>query len=185
MWPRTSQLKWGLGGDHRDVAKRSKKSDVLNRRDTPDSLLPDPLASEHQTLRDIETHLHLSIGSDGGVYNATLPWYMQLIYEIGVYNEYFRVFSSETLKSCMIHRESIHKSTWNRSIQVLNLLSRNTASYMLLAVLMTWQLPADNGTCVWNSTEALCHSYSPHLAKGIHYCKWNTGKYHSPHRVHY
>ena len=81
--------------------------------------------------------------------------------------------SMTSLRDCIINVNSFQKASWNRSIQLLNLITRCTVGFLVISLLLDWQMPADDGTCTLQGTEELCYSISPAMPDGIATCGWN------------
>ena len=124
------------------------------------------------TIYRLEAYLD-AILADVGVYCENISWYRALFQEIGVFNDYFNAFSMTSLRDCIINVNSFQKASWNRSIQLLNLITRCTVGFLVISLLLDWQMPADDGTCTLQGTEELCYSISPAMPDGIATCGWN------------
>ena len=76
------------------------------------------------TIFDLEKYLDRAILADVGAYCPEAHWARQTLEELRVYNDYFNAFSMASLRDCVININSFNKASWNRTIQLLNLLTR-------------------------------------------------------------
>ena len=124
------------------------------------------------TIFDLEKYLDRAILADMGAYCPEAHWARQTLEELRVYNDYFNAFSMASLRDCVININSFNKASWNRTIQLLNLLTRNTFAFLVLSILLDWQMPVDDSSCSRQASEESCYNRSPAMPNGIHYCGW-------------
>ena len=128
------------------------------------------------TIYAIEDYIDRAILADVGVYSDRIPSTRALFQEIGVFNDYFNAFSMTSLRDCIINMNSFQKASWNRSINLLNLTTRCTFAFLMVALLLLRQVPINDGTCSMQETVD-CESLVTTLPPGIPLCHWKYGKY--------
>ena len=130
------------------------------------------LSGLDSTIYAIEGYIDRAILADMGVYSDRVPWAKALFQEISVFNDYFNAFSMTSLRDCIININSFHKASWNRSVQLLNLTTRCTFAFLMVALLLARQIPVNDGTCSMQETTELCESFVTTLPPGIPLCYW-------------
>ncbi len=131
------------------------------------------MSANVKTLETLEEYLDAAIGTNNGVYSAKRPWYTQCFYELSIFHDYINVFNSNKADYTVLHMNAANLSSWNRFIQTLNLLTRNTLAFLIVVILLDQQVPADDRTCALQETKATCRSLKPAIAPDIYLCVWD------------
>jgi hypothetical protein len=97
------------------------------------------------------------------VYNAKETFIQRCGREIGLHHEYFNLMSVDLKRP----------TTLNRSFKIVKIVSVQTVSMFIQAVLFDLQNPQDDGSCSSFTTEVNCLSRKTVLDSSQSYCQWD------------